>query len=207
MTMTAEDTDKLARAKSQGQAQFDSIKEMVEALTNAWPVAANALGWEQGGDNGGFIFHKLTWGSWKAAASWSGNEDQEPNGKNDHPAIYDTWEDCCNGEDIDVNAACDEARRAIEEDALSVEVRSDWYSPTASHPETEPYEYNILLCTGGPAVRIIGTLSEHGEPKTARLEVQDWFTPWTAFRPLVSPDNYDSEPILLAYASCFYFGE
>ncbi len=54
--------------------------------------------------------------------------------------------------------------------------------------------------TGGPATRIIGELNEHGEPTRARLQVQDWGTPWTDYR------GGDQET-LLTYARCFYFGE
>jgi hypothetical protein len=139
--------DKLASAKRQAQAQFDSIREMVERLETA--------------------------------------EEQAQTGPDETEA----------------------ARREIEEDALSVQVRSGWYTPGADRAETKAEEYEILLCTGGPAVRIIGMLSEHGEPETARLECQDWFQPWTEYRPKLGPDNYNSEPILLAYARCFWFGE
>ena len=146
-----QDKDKLADAKRQGQAQFDSIKEMVQDL--------------------------------ECAASAADPE-------------ADTEE---------------QARQRIHEDALSVQVRSDWYQPGTCEADRAPAEYEILLCTGGPACRIIGELSQHGEPTTARLEVQDWFQPWTQMRPLVSTSaeeiSYDSEPILLAYAGCFYFGE
>lgn len=147
--MTHETEDKLASARSQGQAQFDSIKEMVGAMD----CATNGLDGTRGSEE-----------------------------------------------------SYESARQRIEEDALSVQVRSGWYSPGASGADTKPAEYEILLCTGGPACRIIGELSEYGEPETARLEVQDWFTPWTAMRPLVAPDNYDSEPTLLSYARCFCFG-
>lgn len=137
--------DKIAEAMKQGQAQFDSIKEMVEALQSA-----------EEGDN---------------------------------------------------DAEREEARQTIEEDALSVQVRSGWYNVGAADADKEPVEYEILLCTGGPACRIIGKLGEHNEPETAEIEVQDWFTPWTAMRPQVGPDDFDSEPILLAYARVFYFGD
>lgn len=93
----------------------------------------------------------------------------------------------------------EDARQTIQEDALSVEVRSGWHSPG---DKVELGEFNILLCTGGPAVRIIGGLSEHHEPESARLEYQDWGTPWTDYS-LTS----EEEETLLAYASCFYFGE
>lgn len=142
----SESEDKLASAKAQGQAQFDSIREMVE--------------------------------EWQAANTAAFGSDR-----------------------------IDQARDRITEDALSVEVRSGWYAPGARDADTKPAQYRILLCTGGPACQIVGELSEHGEPETARLQVQDWFTPWTDMRPLVGPDNYDSESVLLEYARCFYFGE
>jgi hypothetical protein len=159
---TAEAEDKLADAKRQGQAQFDSIKEMVEELRK----------WQE------------------------------------HPITDDTGATA-------IHENIDAARQRIMEDALSMQVRSGWYTPGAERAEQKAEEYEILLCTGGPACRIVGELNEHGEPETARMEVQDWFQPWTAIRPLVhsdfaDPQNrecYDSEPILLEYARCFWFGE
>ncbi|MCW5697351.1 MAG: hypothetical protein KIS96_11550 [Bauldia sp.] len=66
-------------------------------------LAARAAGWTHGGDNDGFIFHAATWsGSWKAAASWSGEDGHEPDGAEDHPATYGTWEECCEAEGIEV---------------------------------------------------------------------------------------------------------
>ena len=88
-----------------------------------------------------------------------------------------------------------DAHDRIREDALSVEVRTGWHAPGEAG---KPDEYMILLSTGGPASRIVGDLNEYGAPTTARLEVQDWFKPWT----FVS----DSDEVL-AYADCFYFGE
>lgn len=89
----------------------------------------------------------------------------------------------------------DDAYTRIQEDALSVEIRSDWTTP--GEPMTAG-EFNILLTTGGPAVRIMGELDEHGEPYRAWLEVQDWGKPWTQYFP-ADPDT------LLTYARCFCF--
>lgn len=93
----------------------------------------------------------------------------------------------------------EDAREAIQEDPLSVQVRGAWYSP--GEAPGPPEEFEILLSTGGPAVRIIGDLDEHGEPFRARLQVQDWFKPWTEYFTGVD------KAVLLAYARCFYFGE
>lgn len=91
----------------------------------------------------------------------------------------------------------DDARERIQEDPLSLEVRSGW--TTLGEPLTAE-EFCILLSTGGPATRIVGELNEHREPCRAWLEAQDWGTPWTRF--------YDaSQETLLSYARCFYFGE
>lgn len=91
------------------------------------------------------------------------------------------------------------ARQAIEEDPLSVQVRSDWHSPGE---EKEPSEYEILLCTGGPAVRIVGELDEYQQPTSAGLQYQDWFTPWESY----SNTTNEEDEALLAYARQFYFG-
>ena len=90
----------------------------------------------------------------------------------------------------------DGARQRIADHPLSVMVRSDWTQP-GDPPEAA--EFQILLCTGGPAVRIVGEL-EHGTPCSARLEYQAWDTPWLPY--------FGALPAVLCdYASHFYFGE
>jgi len=89
----------------------------------------------------------------------------------------------------------EDAQRRIEEDPLSIEL-GGWWTPGS---EPEATEYRILLGTGGPATRIVGDLDEHREPSSARLEVQDWFKPWTEY-----PCD---ESVLLGYVSRFYMGE
>jgi len=91
----------------------------------------------------------------------------------------------------------DDARTRIKKDALFVEVRSGWVT---QGEELTAFEFNILITTGGPAVRIRGELNEHNEPHRAWLEVQDWYLPWTEY---VGAD----QGVLLDYARCFYFGE
>lgn len=95
----------------------------------------------------------------------------------------------------------DRAQQRITEDALSLEVRSDWHVP--GDPDgAMPGEYNILLGTGGPASRIVGDLDEHCQPTSARFEYQDWFKPWT--KAWVTGED---EAVMLKYAQQFYFGE
>lgn len=94
----------------------------------------------------------------------------------------------------------EEAEQRIQEDALSVEMRGDWYGyGTEPADAAKPVEFRILLSTGGPSSRIRGEL-ENGEPSRAWLEVQDWGTPWTQYFDI-------DQDTLLTYARCFYFGK
>lgn len=105
----------------------------------------------------------------------------------------------------DDQGAIESIEQEISEGPLSVEVRSGWYSPGADDKDIsrKPAEYNILLSTGGPALRLIGELDDYGQPESARLEWQDWGTPWTRLDG-VSMEDCDA---LLEYARCFYSGE
>jgi hypothetical protein len=67
----------------------------------------------------------------------------------------------------------DEALERIQEDALSVEYRSDWVSPGE---EMTPSEFRILLCTGGPHVEIVGEIDHRGEPSRCWVNYRDWGT-------------------------------
>lgn len=89
----------------------------------------------------------------------------------------------------------DEVRERIQEDPLSIEVRSSWVS---LGDVLSADEFRILLCTGGPAVQIVGELDRR-EPVRAWLEYQDWGTPWTHYF------GADSDT-LLTYCREFYFG-
>jgi hypothetical protein len=134
------------------------------------------------------------------------NYEPAPIGVGDPAAHTATWAEANHhdAEELaDLEAAAgdcsdrDAAEQRIQEGALSVEVRSGWTTPGE---EMEAEEFKILLSTGGPAVQIAGDLNDHGEPSRARLEVQDWFKPWTEYVPA-------DQGVLLAYARCFYFGE
>jgi hypothetical protein len=91
----------------------------------------------------------------------------------------------------------DTVRERIQESPLSVQVRGGWYAPGEDKPEAE--EFEILLSTGGPALRIMGELSQ-GEPSRAWLEYQDWGTGWTQYFKV-------EQDTLLTFCQQFYFGE
>ena len=128
------------RAKDQARAQFESIKGMVEALTEA-----------------------------SEAEDWTAHE---------------------------------EALTVIQEDPLSVEVRSEWYSP-GDRDNGGISEFRILLCWGGPSVQIIGELDDCNQPCEAKLQFQDWFIGWADY----SPEDAHADEILLDYCQQFYFGD
>lgn len=92
---------------------------------------------------------------------------------------------------------------AIEEQSreqpLSVAVRcSEWQDP-CDMQDLGPDEFQILLSTGGPALRIVGDLNAYCEPCRARLQHQDWGTPWTEWLDV----DHDA---LLWFAGLFWFG-
>lgn len=70
----------------------------------------------------------------------------------------------------------DDARQRIQEDPLSIRIFGERVDG-----EWTADRFEILLTTGGPAVRIMGELDANGELDRAWLEVQDWGTPWTLY--------------------------
>ena len=95
------------------------------------------------------------------------------------------------------NASEEEAREAIRQDALSVELRSGW---ARSKEEFEPEEFRIVLCTGGPHVELVGDL-DRGTPSRIRVLCRGWGTSGEYF-----PSSEESKA-LTTYCAQFYFGE
>lgn len=77
--------------------------------------------------------------------------------------------------------AIDAAEREIYESPLSVLVRDGWRAMDGFGNDSSAEEYQILLSTGGPALRIYGSINEHGAAHDAILQWQDWGTPWTDY--------------------------
>ena len=97
----------------------------------------------------------------------------------------------------DLQTDADSVRRRIEESPLSVQIRSGWVSPG---DDMQAEEFEILLTTGGPALRIRGELDEHKQADRAWLEYQDWGTPWTQYFEV-------EQSTLLTFCQQFYFGD
>jgi hypothetical protein len=163
------------RAREQAQAQVESICDMVAALECDYDrlteLCDEQASWEHGPED------------WIEA---------NPDLASELADLQSAAGDCESQED---------AGQRIDEDPLSIEVRSDWHAPGAD--DEGPSEYLILLCTGGPAVRIVGDLGPYCQPSSARVEYQDWFTPWTELVDITS----EQREALLTYASHFYYGE
>lgn len=180
-------TEKQSHSEQQAIAQLESIIEMVRALDKEsaaqdWAKAKSREAIIQEFNDGGMEFD-------------SESTDDE---------LREEMVDCVvrgHHDPSDFEFDEDSARETIQEDALSVQVRSDWYSPGDSEGR-KPGEFEILLCTGGPAVRLIGELSEHCEPDSVRLQHQDWGTPWTEHFL-----NSNQREYVLTYCRQFYFGE
>ena len=68
----------------------------------------------------------------------------------------------------------------VRQEPLEVATRSQWAN---FQDEFESSDFKILLCTGGPAVRIFGSC-EGGYPSDIELQHQDWSTPWETVRGL-----------------------
>lgn len=178
------------RAKDQARAQFESIKEMVAALNCDWDRLEELKKKQEAYD------------AWENETPGPLAEDDLKEWEEARPDALDAAEEEELKELEEAAGDCsdyEQAERRIQEDPLSVQVRSDWHYPGSEGNEAT--EFQILLCTGGPAVKIEGTL-DHGEPDSAEIYYQDWFTSWEELG-LTS----EEEEIVLDYCRCFYFGE
>lgn len=176
------------RADSQARAQVRSIAEMVAALEVDYD-RLDELREERAGSSEPSRVLLL----------------REKPGAAINPEGADWWEDAYPEEAEELaqlEAAAgectnqEEAQQRIQEDALSVEVRSGWGSPGE---KMEPYEFRIVLCTGGPHVEIQGDLDQHNEPDSVRILYSDWGTSGELF-------DFDRDAVL-TYCRQFYFGE
>ncbi len=91
----------------------------------------------------------------------------------------------------------DELRQRIDDMPLSVQVRTGWFAP-GGKDEAEPEEFEILLSTGGPALRVYGDIG--GAPS---LQWQDWGTPWTSYH----DTTHDQDKALSAFVGHFWLGD
>lgn len=198
-------TDNTDRADSQARAQVDSIVQMVAALECDFD-RLEELRDEREGLTDAIDEAQTTLADAEAAID-------EDSTLEDHDAMLaarealaeaqnelEEW-DGDNGEELaeltEAAGDCedhDEARERIQEDALSLEVRSGWQSAGET---LTPDEFRIVLCTGGPHVEIRGDLDHHGEPSRVRICYSDWGTSGELF-------DFDHDAVM-TYAREFVF--
>lgn len=170
-------------AKDQAKAQYESICQMLGALD----VDYDRL--EELRDEKEVLL---------AAIKEARTEDELKEAEDD----WQAWETEYDLELAEIQEAAgdcesrDDAQERLDESPLSVQVRSGWEDPGT---DLTAYEFEVLLCTGGPAVRIRGELDEYKQPDRAWMEYQDWGTQWT-------PYHGAEQATLLAYCNTFYFG-
>lgn len=163
-------------AHGQAQAQMDSVRAMVAALECDYDRLEELREERDDYDAGGYTSGPELWAR------------ENPEDAAELAELEEAAGDCADRED---------AETRILEDALSVEVRSDWHTVGE---EPTPAEFRIVLCMGGPHVEMRGALNEHGEPERAWLMFQDWGTPLT--ERINQPGDNEA---LLAYAAVFHF--
>jgi hypothetical protein len=96
-----------------------------------------------------------------------------------------------------VDADHDAITQEIHESVLSVETRTHW-APAGSG-DSEPGEFRIVLCTGGPHVELTGQLDRLNEPCDTEMYECNWGTPR-------APYTEANQEILDWFAGHFYFG-
>lgn len=192
MPKTAKKEDDSKRMFDNGRAWFDSIRELVDRMKAAQDPAADiALIDRDSLDEEHHANFTLNWFLQDADGNIEEFDTEEQAAAAQRAWRAEHHLDPATGE----AESEDDIRREIEEGPLSVQVRDGWRSPGA--PSDGAEEYEILLSTGGPALRIFGEIN-NGSPTSAELQAQDWFKPWTAV-----PDI--DQDVLIEYASNFYF--
>ena len=93
-------------------------------------------------------------------------------------------------------ASTGDADERINEDPLEVQVRGDWHAPGTN--DGSECEFYILLCTGGPAVRLVGDMPVD----RVRIEYQDWGTPWTELYGIDQTDRDAMETYARHFLNC-----
>lgn len=96
----------------------------------------------------------------------------------------------------------EEAKKRIQEDPLSIEVRGGWYSPGEAHDSIgQPEDFRIVLCAGGPHVEILGDLDAHNQPSRAYVQYASWGESGTYHL------DAEERAAVLTYCQQFSFGE
>lgn len=204
----------MSRAEQQAIAQVDSIVELVRRLdrnTSAedfvkglsdddaislWsryngPSDDSFAEGEAGREDIGEVQGKFA--TLALIASWLGEVRREDTGEVRENLVEHIAGQMLNPEDYsfqyNFNEDSDEARDQIMDDPLEITYRTGWLN----HGEVcdgidkgSIEECCILLCTGGPAVRILCDVDHRGALSRPIVQYQDWGTPWTELLSITS---------------------
>lgn len=168
-------------AKQQAAAQYASIAALVQA-------------------------YSLDWDQYESLADLRADHEFDMRESNDAKPFYIAYPDeaelLAKFEQAKADIECDSQESVqdrIQEKPLSIEYRSAWCSDRSELNQVQ--DISILLCTGGPAVRIRGEVSGfNGQVCRAWIEYQDWGTPWAQY---FGAD----QDTLIEFCNHFYFGE
>lgn len=166
-------------AKQQAAAQYASIAALVHAYNLDWVKYESLL-------------------DLRADHEFDMREANDP--KPFEIAYHDEAESLAEFEQAKADTECDSQESVqdrIQETPLEICIRSGWVS---CQDDMQAEEFMILLCTGGPAVRIMGELDHNNNVHRAWIEYQDWGTPWVQY--------FDADQdTLIEFCNHFYFGE
>lgn len=108
--------------------------------------------------------------------------------------LFDAWNATRDGETVEFDGDT-----YTDEDEI---LQRAYENPLDVERDTDAGTFEILLCTGGPACRIIGTLDRYQEPDNIEIQGQDWFTTWETLDTTTEQDE-----ALDWFCRLFYFGE
>lgn len=133
--------------------------------------------------------------------------DAKTNARNHAESILELYQAHQKAEADDDYERKDEIQETARERSYAINVRSDWYSP--GEESAQPSHFRIVLAGGGPALQLMGELSQYSEPEgdSLMLQVQDWGTLWTDYIPENMAKVKDWRDALEWFACQFSYGE
>lgn len=91
------------------------------------------------------------------------------------------------------DCVCFEDDNSLDTDGARCEVGEGYDEPSDAYYDPLDIEMvrqvKVLLCTGGPAVRLVGELNRYGGIANSWIEHQDWYEGWERL------DGVDTEPL------------
>lgn len=188
--MSAKTTEtEMSRAEQQAIAQVDSIVELVRRLDRSTSAEDFVKGLSD--DDAISLWSRYNGPSGDSDAE--GEVERDDVGEVRENLVEHIAGQMLNPEDYsfqyNFNEDSDEARDQIMDDPLEITYRTGWLNHSEVCDGIDKgsiEECCILLCTGGPAVRILCDVDHRGAPRRPIVQYQDWGTPWTELLSITS---------------------